>query len=92
MSLISYDPTLHLIVFNPIVRRLNERMRAGVSQPSGGEERDSAIGNIAMLRAQKAMAERLSTVGRCNLPDGIMLHDDPMSKTNAFLSQMPALT
>jgi hypothetical protein len=49
-------------------------------------------GNIAMLRAQKAMAERLSTIGRTNLPDGVSLHDDPMSKTNAFLNQMPSLT
>eukprot|EP00596_Hydrurales_sp_CCMP1899_P005223 CAMPEP_0119049066 /NCGR_PEP_ID=MMETSP1177-20130426/62581_1 /TAXON_ID=2985 /ORGANISM="Ochromonas sp, Strain CCMP1899" /LENGTH=721 /DNA_ID=CAMNT_0007025819 /DNA_START=48 /DNA_END=2209 /DNA_ORIENTATION=+ len=58
-------------------KRLNERMKAGSSQTSGGGGEDSALGNIAMLRAQKAMAERLSTIGRTNLPDGVSLHDDP---------------
>ena len=67
-------------------------MKAGGSQSSGGGGEDSAIGNLAMLRAQKAMAERLSTMSRTNLPEGISLHDDPMSKTIAFLNQMPALT
>lgn len=68
-------------------------MKAGGSQSSGGGlGEDSAIGNLAMLRAQKALAERLSTMGRTNLPEGVMLHDDPMSKTIAFLSQMPSLT
>lgn len=67
-------------------------MKAGSSHSTGGGGEDSAIGNLAMLRAQKAMAERLSTMSRTNLPEGIMLHDDPMSKTIAFLSQMPALT
>lgn len=55
-------------------------------------DKDSAISNLAMLRAQRAMADRLSSTGRTNLPTGVMLHDDPISKTNAFLSQMPALT
>lgn len=68
-------------------------MKAGGSQSlGGGLGEDSAIGNLATLRAQKAMAERLSTIGRTNLPDGVMLHDDPMSKTIAFLNQMPSLT
>ena len=56
------------------------------------KEKDTAIGNLAMLRAQRAMANRLSSTGRTNLPKGVMLHDNPLSKTNAFLSQMPALT
>ena len=55
-------------------------------------DKDSAISNLAMLRAQRAMADRLSSTGRTNLPTGVMLHVDPISKTNAFLSQMPALT
>ena len=55
-------------------------------------DKDSAISNLAILRAQRAMADRLSSTGRTNLPTGVMLHDDPISKTNAFLSQMPALT
>ena len=56
------------------------------------KEKDFAIGNIAILRAQRAMADRLSSTGRTNLPKGVMLHDNPLIKTNAFLSQMPALT
>jgi hypothetical protein len=68
----------------------------GVGGGGGAEDRDrdrdSSICNLAALRAQRAMADRLSTRGRTNLPEGVMLHDDPMSKTLAFLSQMPALT
>ena len=56
------------------------------------KDKDCVIGNLAMLRAQRAMADRLSSMGRTNLPKGVMLHDNPLSKTNAFLSQMPALT
>jgi hypothetical protein len=74
--------------------------RGGGGQGGGGggedrdrdRDRDSSISNLAALRAQRAMADRLSTTGRTNLPEGVMLHDDPMSKTLAFLSQMPALT
>jgi hypothetical protein len=76
-------------------RRLNERIKAGDTHPlggGGGGEDSSNISNLAALRAQRAMADRLSTTGRTNLPEGVMLHDDPMSKTLAFLSQMPALT
>ena len=73
--------------------RLNERIKAGDTHPLGGGGEDSSnISNLAALRAQRAMADRLSTTGRTNLPEGVMLHDDPMSKTLAFLSQMPALT
>jgi hypothetical protein len=55
-------------------------------------DKDSAISNLAMLRAQRAMADRLCSTGRTNLPTGVMLHGDPISKTNAFLAQKPALT
>jgi hypothetical protein len=69
-----------------------DRDREQVRDRDRERDKDSAISNLAMLRAQRAMADRLSSTGRTNLPTGVMLHDDPISKTNAFLSLMPALT
>jgi hypothetical protein len=98
---------VHYITMHVLYFRLSERMKAGNTNSLGGgrggggqggggggedRDRDSNISNLAALRAQRAMADRLSTTGRTNLPEGVMLHDDPMSKTLAFLSQMPALT
>lgn len=64
--------------------------KAAASAALGAE--DAGIGLTAALKAQRASADRLS-VGHTvpTLPEGVTLRDDPMTKTNAFLSKMPKL-
>lgn len=67
------------------------RLSSRRNQAEGGD--DSAIGNLALLLSQQACAERLSTTHTVmTLPPGVTLKDDPMTKTKAFLTTMPALT
>mmetsp|Transcript_8437 Transcript_8437/g.7562 ORF Transcript_8437/g.7562 Transcript_8437/m.7562 type:complete len:676 (+) Transcript_8437:60-2087(+) len=68
-------------------KRLQDRM-AG----KGGQE-DGRIEDIAKLKAQKAMANRLSTSHHlATLPPGVKLSDDVLTKADAFLKSKPDLT
>ena len=57
-----------------------------------GPDDVGGLATLAKLKAQKSMAERLSTTHNlATLPDGIYLSDDVMTKTNAFLNTKPDL-
>ncbi len=51
------------------------------------------MGLTSEFRAQKAAADRLCTTKSVpTLPEGVTLRDDPMAKTNAFLTSLPKLS
>ena len=59
---------------------------------SDGAADEEALMKAAKLKAQRAMANRLSTFPHpATLPEGITLRDDAMTKTKAFLTSRPHL-
>jgi hypothetical protein len=70
-------------------KRLQDRMAGrGSNEPDVG----AGLASIARLKAQRSMADRLSTVrSLTTLPAGVMISDDVMTKTEAFLHQVPDL-
>lgn len=70
-------------------KRLQDRL---AGQAANESDLGAGISSIARLKAQKSMAERLSTVKYLTtLPTGVMISDDVMTKTEAFLHQTPDL-
>ena len=59
---------------------------------SDGAADEEALMKAAKLKAQRAMANRLSTFPHpATLPQGVTLRDDAMTKTKAFLTNHPDL-
>ena len=82
--------------YNNAVRRIENAQRQKLladkimGKGADGEDDEVALMKAAKLKAQRAMANRLSTFPPvATLPPGVTLRDDAMTKTQAFLTSYP---